>query len=199
MAIGDKIKATRKKSGLSQAEFANLCGISQSALAFWETGKRKPKYEQLVKISKLFDVSIDYLIKDEDADKKFENTDLYHQITYLEMVDEFLDIPNIRKYGLITEEMLCIYKDNIKELLYKCRNSEKTTTEEKSIIVDGLTEELTRDLLIRLAEQEKTVTDMSNIFYLLMYYFSLNYEARDILIERAKELTLIKIYQYQKD
>lgn len=199
MAIGDKIKATRKKSGLSQAEFANLCGISQSALAFWETGKRKPKYEQLVKISKIFDVSIDYLIKDEEADKKFENTDLYHQITYLEMIDEFLDIPNIRKYGLITEEMLRIYKDTIKELLYKCRTSDKTTTEEKSIIVDGLTEELTRDLLIRLAEQEKTVTDMSNIFYLLMYYFSLNYEARDILIERAKELTLIKIYQCQKD
>lgn len=199
MAIGDKIKDTRKKSGLSQAEFANLCGISQSALAFWETGKRKPKYEQLVKISKIFNVSIDYLIKDEDADKKFENTDLQYQITYLEMIDEFLDMPNIQKYGLITEEMLRIYKDNIKEMLYKCRNSSKTTPEEKSIIVDGFIEELTRDLLIRLAEQEKTVTDMSNIFYLLMYYFSLNYEARDILIERAKELTLIKIYQCKKD
>lgn len=199
MAIGDKIKLARKKTGLSQEEFAKLCGVSQSAFAFWESGKRNPKYEQLNKIAKISNIPIDEFIKNEEFDRTTEFTDIQYQITYLEMINEFLDMPNIKKNNLIPEDRLKLYKESIKEMIYKCRNSTKTSLEEKIAILDGFTKELTRDLLITLSEHEATMVDLTNIFYLIMYYFSLDYDARDILVGRAEELTMIKMYQPEKN
>lgn len=38
MAIGDKIRFYRKKSGLTQSQLAELIGVSSQAISKWETG-----------------------------------------------------------------------------------------------------------------------------------------------------------------
>ncbi len=72
--IGTRIKILRVKSGLTQGQLANTLGVSASAIGMYEQNKRKPEYKVLVKISKLFEVTTDYLIKG-DSDSKEETYD----------------------------------------------------------------------------------------------------------------------------
>ena len=54
MKIGNGIKVLRKKSGLSQTEFANSIGINQSYLSQIEGGKKNPSTDLLEKIANHF-------------------------------------------------------------------------------------------------------------------------------------------------
>lgn len=56
------LKAIRKKKKYSQLKVAFDLNISREALSHYETGQRSPDIEMLVKLSRYFDVSIDYLI-----------------------------------------------------------------------------------------------------------------------------------------
>lgn len=70
MTLGEKIKEARKQSGLSQEQLSEKLGISRSAVAKWETDKGIPDIENLKALSKLLDVSIDYLLDNgENLDK----------------------------------------------------------------------------------------------------------------------------------
>ena len=56
------IKQLRNAVGMSQTELAQAMGTSRSNIAMWESGERLPGCSTLSKLSKLFDVSIDYII-----------------------------------------------------------------------------------------------------------------------------------------
>ena len=66
--LKDKIKEERLKLELSQEENANEIFVSRVTISNWETGKTYPDIESLVLLSKLFSVSIDYLVKEEVND-----------------------------------------------------------------------------------------------------------------------------------
>ncbi|MBR5236644.1 MAG: helix-turn-helix transcriptional regulator [Clostridia bacterium] len=57
-----KLKLLRLKAGKSQEEVSALLCISRSCLANYETGKRQPDAEMLVKIANLFKVTEAYLL-----------------------------------------------------------------------------------------------------------------------------------------
>lgn len=56
------LRTIRKKKKYSQLKVAFDLNISREALSHYETGQRSPDIEMLVKLSRYFDVSIDYLI-----------------------------------------------------------------------------------------------------------------------------------------
>ncbi|MBQ8859062.1 MAG: helix-turn-helix transcriptional regulator [Clostridia bacterium] len=56
------LKAMRKQKRLSQLKVAMDLSISREALSYYENGKRSPDTDMLVRLSKYFNVSIDYLI-----------------------------------------------------------------------------------------------------------------------------------------
>lgn len=56
------LKELRKRKKLSQLKVAMDLSISREALSYYENGKRSPDIDMLVKLSKYFNVSIDYLI-----------------------------------------------------------------------------------------------------------------------------------------
>ena len=56
------LKEIRKKKKYSQLKVAIDLSISREALSYYENGKRSPDIEMLVKMSRYFGVSIDYLI-----------------------------------------------------------------------------------------------------------------------------------------
>ena len=66
--LKDKIKEERLKLELSQEENANEIFVSRVTISNWETGKTYPDIESLLLLSKLFSVSIDYLVKEEVND-----------------------------------------------------------------------------------------------------------------------------------
>ncbi len=69
MTLGEKIKTARKNAGLTQEQMAEKLMISRPAITKWESDKGIPDIENLKAISKLLDVSLDYLLNDgEDID-----------------------------------------------------------------------------------------------------------------------------------
>lgn len=67
-----RIKLERKKLGLSQTELGRLIGVSQSAVGMYEQNRRSPDTETLLKLAKVFDVSVDYLINASEVTGKFD-------------------------------------------------------------------------------------------------------------------------------
>ena len=63
--IGNKIQSCRKRAGLSQEALARELGISRQAVSRWETGEAIPDTEKVIQLSRLFQVSTDYLLLDE--------------------------------------------------------------------------------------------------------------------------------------
>lgn len=64
------LKKVRKKLKLNQQKVALDLNISREALSHYENGKRQPSLEMLIKMSKYFNVSINYLITGEEFKKK---------------------------------------------------------------------------------------------------------------------------------
>ena len=62
MSFGENLKKLRKRANLSQNELANLLGINQYNISFWEIGRSEPNIEQLIKLSEILNVPIDYLL-----------------------------------------------------------------------------------------------------------------------------------------
>ena len=83
MDISKKIRAARRKKGLSQRELGLKTGISLGAIQGYEQGRYKPKIEQLTRLSEALEVSINDL--DPDTYSKFtsENQDLSDAIYHL--------------------------------------------------------------------------------------------------------------------
>ena len=66
MTIAEKIKAARKRAGLSQQELADQLYVSRSAVAKWESDKGLPDIENLKAIAKLFGMTLDELAGEGD-------------------------------------------------------------------------------------------------------------------------------------
>lgn len=66
--VGEKIKELRTAKSLTQAELAEKIGVTTSAVSSYEVSARQPSYDVLVKVSRLFNVTTDYLLGVTDKD-----------------------------------------------------------------------------------------------------------------------------------
>ena len=64
MDLSEKIYNMRKKSSISQKELGKLTGVSNRAVSKWETGLSRPSTANLYKLSKIFNVPVEYFISD---------------------------------------------------------------------------------------------------------------------------------------
>lgn len=65
MILADKIIMLRKQSGWSQEELAEKLGVSRQSVSKWESSMSMPDMDRILKLSQIFEVSTDYLLKDE--------------------------------------------------------------------------------------------------------------------------------------
>ena len=65
--LNEKIMYYRKKNMLTQEELAYQLNVSRQTITKWEAGTIYPNIEYLIKLSNLFGVSIDYLVKEDDC------------------------------------------------------------------------------------------------------------------------------------
>lgn len=65
MKLSEKIVKLRKQKGLSQEELAECLNISRQTISRWELGSALPDATNIVQLSKLFEVSADYLLNEE--------------------------------------------------------------------------------------------------------------------------------------
>ncbi len=66
MTFGEKLKNARKQAGLSQEQLAEKMSVSRSAIAKWESDKGMPDVNNLKVMSSLLNVSVDYLLDDDE-------------------------------------------------------------------------------------------------------------------------------------
>ena len=61
-----RLKELRMEKGYSQSELANLLCVSKQNISDWETGKSETNFDMIIKIARLFDVTVGQLIGTED-------------------------------------------------------------------------------------------------------------------------------------
>ncbi len=64
--LGNRIKILREELGLKQEELANKMSVSPSSIGMYETNKREPNNELILKLAQFFGVSTDYLLGKSD-------------------------------------------------------------------------------------------------------------------------------------
>lgn len=74
MTLADKITNLRKKMGWSQEQLAERLDISRQSVSKWESGASVPELDKIIKMSDLFAVTTDYLLKEEMNEKSGEST-----------------------------------------------------------------------------------------------------------------------------
>ena len=67
MVFSEKLQILRKNKGLTQEELAEKLGVSRQAVAKWESSLVYPDIYNLIQISNLMNVSVDYLVKDQNC------------------------------------------------------------------------------------------------------------------------------------
>ena len=65
MQLGKNLKIARQNSGYTKEEVSNILFVSQQTISNWEKEISTPSVSDLVKISNLYQVSVDTLLKDQ--------------------------------------------------------------------------------------------------------------------------------------
>lgn len=65
MTTGEKLSALRRKHGVTQEQLAELLNVSRQSVSRWEMDAAFPETEKLIRLSKLFSCSIDFLLNNE--------------------------------------------------------------------------------------------------------------------------------------
>ena len=60
--LSDNIRSYRKKNNLSQDELAEKIGVSRQSVSFWETGQTQPTIDNIIALSRIFNISSDELL-----------------------------------------------------------------------------------------------------------------------------------------
>lgn len=79
MEFADKLTALRKSRELTQEQLAEQLNVSRQSVSKWESGQVIPEAEKLMELSRVFDVSIDYLLKPSELDELSVKTQILEQ------------------------------------------------------------------------------------------------------------------------
>lgn len=68
MPMGQKLAALRKKQGLTQEQLAEILNVSRQAVSKWESGAAYPETEKLIRLSKIYNCTLDDLVQDKASE-----------------------------------------------------------------------------------------------------------------------------------
>ena len=100
MIFSEKLQLIRKNKGLTQEELAERLSVSRQAVAKWESGQVYPDIANLIQISNLFNVTVDYLVRDQDCMVSVSN----EVPTDLESIISFRLEANVNTYAAFMNE-----------------------------------------------------------------------------------------------
>lgn len=109
------IKKLRKQKKWSQKQLADKLNIHQTAVSQWETGRSYPDVEIAIKLSEIFNVSIDYLIKGENCPCTCKKKNILLTVREHILIDDFREL---NKEG--QDKCLSLIDDIVQSGKYKC-------------------------------------------------------------------------------
>ena len=112
MILADKIIRLRKKNGWSQEELAERLKVSRQSVSKWEGAQSVPDLDKILQLSKIFGVSIDYLLKEEFEEEEYITEDTSEETlarrVSLEEANAFLTIKKATAGKIAFAVFLCI-------------------------------------------------------------------------------------------
>lgn len=70
MSLGETIFRLRTEKSLSQGNLAEMLGVSRQSISKWENNSAVPDLDKIIKLSEIFEVSLDELVKGEEAPRR---------------------------------------------------------------------------------------------------------------------------------
>ena len=90
MELSEKIQKLRKEHNLTQEQLAELLFVSRTAVSKWETGRGMPSMESLQMIARLFNITLDDLLRAEEVITIAENENKENISTLLHWLTVYL-------------------------------------------------------------------------------------------------------------
>lgn len=140
MILGDKIMNLRKKNAWSQEELAEKLGVSRQSISKYESAQVVPDMEKILKLSRIFGVTTDYLLKDEIEDLEFLDEDFEEDKKFvkvgMEEANEYLDLKEVSGRNIAFGVSLCVISPVTLLLLSQAYESNLISVPEN--VVDGI-------------------------------------------------------------
>lgn len=171
MNFEENISTLRKKSGLTQKQFADKLNLSATTVTAWEKGAKKPSYEVLLLIGKQFNVSLDWLCGNSTSAQVEVNTwaDIIKMLSAVVSCEKIPNTISFNSRGEIEQCSLSFSKYLLDNELYnfgtssprpdrkyiECSEPEQSTSEELFTIDNPLYEFFSQyDKMKKLLDQE---------------------------------------------
>lgn len=140
MTTGEKLSMLRKGNNITQEQLAQLLGVTRQSVSRWEMDLAFPETEKLIRLSKLFSCSIDFLLSEAVRGEQQEDTGItpetcvsfIHECGYFFLATAVNARPRLRPFGMICADgkELLIVTDSRKSVnsdLEQNRNVELST------------------------------------------------------------------------
>ena len=144
MNLSDKIVELRKKNGFSQEELADRLQVSRQAVSRWEQGTADPSSSNILELSKLFNVTTDYLLNDDyhsDEDllkiKEIRKDNLQQIVLYFVLLEIICFLLQVASLIVLQNELygiLCIILFIAVIIIFEYAYHKKTTENSLKII-----------------------------------------------------------------
>lgn len=135
MTTGEKLALFRKRKDMTQEELAECLGVSRQSVSRWEMDVSFPETDKLIKLGKLFECSIDYLLNEnvqenQKIDEAMSIQDCYSFIRecgYFFLATSVEDQPRLRPFGMIyaNNETLFFITDKRKKVHLELKKNSK--------------------------------------------------------------------------
>ncbi len=147
-----RLKKLRESENMSQEELAKQLNLSQSSIAYYESDKKQPGQKTVIKIAKIFNVTIDYLygVSDDPTppqSKKKEPTPEEYVLSAKTLADATLRMSELLSANHINEQGFL----QLAELAYKkfglppVKDTEEAAHLEHNIPATGVFEKVAED------------------------------------------------------
>ena len=120
MTTGEKLAALRKRKGITQERLSEILGVSRQSVSRWEMDAAFPETEKLIKLSKLLECSVDFLLNEEltedrlatESNRELSGADCVQFIRecgYFFLATCPDDMPRLRPMGMIYSDDKALY------------------------------------------------------------------------------------------
>lgn len=112
MTTGEKIAMLRKGKGITQEQLAEILGVARQSVSRWEMDLAFPETEKLIRLSKLFSCSIDFLLNEVTNGNRQVNEDItatvcvtfIRECGYFFLATSANEQPRLRPFGMISTD-----------------------------------------------------------------------------------------------